>query len=52
MSLNTDLSDIKTENACSSLLPPPGLEALVTHCNRLYPTQPNPLCVSTVKKFW
>ena len=31
---------------------PAGLEAIYKACRRLYPTQPNPLQVTAVVKYW
>lgn len=31
---------------------PPGLQALIDQCVRVYPDQPNPLQVTTVLKYW
>ncbi|XP_067657154.1 suppressor of fused homolog [Haliotis asinina] len=33
-------------------LTPPGLEAIYSACRRLYPTQPNPLQVTALVKYW
>ncbi|XP_054747760.1 suppressor of fused homolog [Anastrepha obliqua] len=46
------MADAPSTSQSSRMEPPPGLKALIDHCQSIYPDQANPLQVTTVLKYW